>query len=434
MSFVPCGIREIELSRPLSGVEATDECAAVRLVFTLRGTPLAHETLAADHLPLTAAAVASLASRVVAPTIASALVGADFPEVAEGADLKRPRAATVGDFDRLESIGRPLAAMTSHLATAGDASMVSVIVCTRDRPHDLASCLDALLRSIRKPGEIVVVDNAPDRGDTRDIVRARPAVRYVAEPRAGLSHARNAGIANSSGAIIAFTDDDVLVNPDWTARLAAAFTQERVMAVTGLVLPAELRSEAQWIFEHHFGGFPKGYRELRFDERYFAKCRPRGASVWRIGAGANMAFRRLVFERLGAFDTRLGAGASGCSEDSEMWYRVLSAGGICRYDPTLVVHHYHRTTLDALSRQMHDYMRGHVTALLVQLQRHHHGGNLFRLLVSLPWHFLKLGVLEVLHGFRRHRTLWPELRGAVAGVVYFLRHPRRQRRPLESGS
>ena len=67
-----------------------------------------------------------------------------------------------------------------------------------------------------------------------------------------------------------------------------------------------------------------------------------------------------------------------------MWYRVLHAGGACRYDPSAVVHHYHREDLPELRRQMRAYMRGHVVALLVQHARYGDAGNLYRLFVTIP--------------------------------------------------
>jgi len=94
--------------------------------------------------------------------------------------------------------------------------------------------------------------------------------------------------------------------------------------------------------------------------------------VWRIGAGANMAFSRNVFSRIGLFDERLGAGASGCSEDSEFWYRMLAAGMAIAYQPRAVVWHSHRVDRDAFGSQMKQYMRGHVAALLVQFEKHRH--------------------------------------------------------------
>jgi GT2 family glycosyltransferase len=142
--------------------------------------------------------------------------------------------------------------------------------------------------------------------------------------------------------------------------------------------------------------------------------RPLGVPVWRIGAGANMAFRREVFERLGGFDERLGAGAAGCSEDSEMWYRVLAAGHSCRYEPAAVVRHQHRADLDGVRRQSRAYLDGHVAALLVQYARHRDPGNLRRLLVALPRYYAG----RALRSARRaDPTLLAELRGLARGVA-----------------
>ena len=88
-----------------------------------------------------------------------------------------------------------------------------------------------------------------------------------------------------------------------------------------------------------------------------------------------MAFRREAFERVGLFDERLGAGAAGCSEDSELWYRLLAEGHQCRYAPTAVVFHYHRTHWEELRHQTYSYMRGHVAALFFQFDRYRHWGN-----------------------------------------------------------
>ena len=183
---------------------------------------------------------------------------------------------------------------------------------------------------------------------TRATARPRPVtaqfagVGYVHEPRPGLSVARNAGVRASKGALIAFTDDDVEPSPNWTTEIVRAFSSAAVDAVTGLVLPARLDTPAQCYFQFKMGGFGSECVPLIFDRRFLDETKAMGAQVWRIGAGANMAFRRSVFERVGLFDERLGAGASGCSEDSELWYRLLAAGGACLFEPRAVVVHHHR--------------------------------------------------------------------------------------------
>jgi cellulose synthase/poly-beta-1,6-N-acetylglucosamine synthase-like glycosyltransferase len=206
-------------------------------------------------------------------------------------------------------------------------------------------------------------------------------------------------------------------------RLQQGFQDPRVMAVTGLVLPSELETETQFQFQVGSGGPGWKYQSLIFDELFFAEMRSRGVPAWRIGAGANMAFRRKAFDLLGLFDERLGAGASGCSEDSELWYRVLAAGWVCRYEPTAVVFHSHRADLDSLRQQMYQYLRGHGVALLVQFARYGHWGNLRRLFIAMPKYYSGLFLRGLRHGFRQpYSTVLAEIRGYFAGYGYYLRH------------
>jgi GT2 family glycosyltransferase len=197
------------------------------------------------------------------------------------------------------------------------------------------------------------------------------------------------------------------------------------MVVTGTVLPAELETYAQALAEEQFWGFNHEFRRRTFDATYFTRMRARGVPVWHLGAGANMAVRRDVFARVGLFDERLGAGAAGCSEDSELWYRVLAEGWSCVYEPAAVVYHFHRADAGDLERQWYAYMRGHVAALLVQFARHRHAGNLRRILLQLPI-FYSLWLRDVLGADRRaERALWwAAVSGAVAGVGFYVRHRR----------
>ena len=109
------------------------------------------------------------------------------------------------------------------------------------------------------------------------------------EEKKGLDFARNAGLKVASHPIIAFTDDDVLVDTDWTSHIKTCFENPLTMAVTGLVIPAELETESQYEFEKYWG-FNKGYQPIVFDHTFFLKNLDIGVPVWEIGAGANMAF------------------------------------------------------------------------------------------------------------------------------------------------
>jgi hypothetical protein len=221
------------------------------------------------------------------------------------------------DADFLLAIGHELQRQV------GPAVSASVVICTRDRPDQLAACLASLPQQSYRPHEIIVVDNASSDQRTHHVALAAGVI-YVREDRPGLDIARNTGVLRATGDIVAFTDDDVLLHPKWLERLVAAFDRPQVAAVTGLVLPAEIATEAQRHFETYWG-FGKGYRERDFDSSSFRSHRRDTFPAWEVGAGASMAFRRDVFERIGLFDERLDVGQAGCSGDSEYWYRPLRA-------------------------------------------------------------------------------------------------------------
>jgi GT2 family glycosyltransferase len=145
-----------------------------------------------------------------------------------------------------------------------------------------------------------------------------------------------------------------------------------------------------------------------------------------------MAFRRDAFERVGLFDERLGAGASGCSEDSELWYRLLAEGHRCRYWPSAVVLHHHRADWESLRQQIYSYMRGHVVALFVQFERYRHWGNIYRAFVAVPGHLARLAFRSSKRWFARlfydpqdgviTLPVVPQVLGSIAGYAYYLRH------------
>ena len=314
----------------------------------------------------------------------------------------------------------PVAAVPSGQQT----STVSVVICTRDRPDELARCLASLPAQSRRADEVIVVDNASTGPETREVSVAA-GVHYVREHRPGLDIARNTGLLAARSQIIAYTDDDTELHPRWLERLVAAFEDdEDVLAVTGLVLPAELDTEAQWIFEARWG-FGRGFTRTDFGPDFYLAKRPYGCPAWEIGAGANMAFRRAVIEEVGLFDERLDVGAAGCSGDSEYWYRILAAGRTCRYEPSAVVFHHHRSTMEGLAGQIFHYMRGHVAALLVQYERTGDAGNLRRAFLGLPSYYLRRSLRRVATGREPgDRVFGREVSGAVAGLVFYLRNRR----------
>ncbi|MEG3990834.1 glycosyltransferase [Microcoleus sp. S28C3] len=418
----PWKVLNVELSEKIPELPLISNYAGVYVVFWWHNIPLGEREILEDQLPISASQLANLAALAIAPAVGSHLLEQGFKAPLPEVYKKNQAWHQPPEFHALTALEQPLAKLRDRFSQTSSAS-VSVIICTRNRPEQLARCLRSLQNLSQPAHELIVIDNAPSSDATRQLVAEMPGVKYVLEPRPGLSVARNTGISHSTGDIIAFTDDDVIVHPDWVARIAQSFSEPKVIAVTGLILPAELETEAQLIFQKGESGFGWGYRSLTFDPEFFKDTKHLGAPVWRIGAGANMAFRREAFELLGDFDERLGAGASGCSEDSELWYRVLAEGWICYYDPIPVVYHYHRDDLDSLKHQMYQYMRGHIAALLIQFDRYKHSGNLLRLFLVLPIYYVKRFLIGLLTGFKGiNRTLLAEVLGCFSGVRFYLKN------------
>src|SRR5262249_16734111 len=134
------------------------------------------------------------------------------------------------------------------------APFVSVIVPTRDRPEQIRRCLQLLMALEYPRYEIIVVDNAPSTSATADFIQQNyhdvSRVRYTREARPGRCLALNSGMMAAQGEILAFTDDDVVIDRYWLVELVRGFSRaDDVVCVTGIVLPLELEAPAQLWFE-----------------------------------------------------------------------------------------------------------------------------------------------------------------------------------------
>jgi GT2 family glycosyltransferase len=207
---------------------------------------------------------------------------------------------------------------------------ISVVLSTFNRCAELGKALDAL--ASQEPGtayEVIVVDNNSTDG-TRSVVAERqsrmPGLRYVFEPQQGLPHARNAGILASSAPIVAFTDDDVEVGPEWVGTIKRAFDEHPdVDMIGGRVRPIWPEQLPGWVTPRQLGPFALGERgdaPIRVSKENAAPCL----------VGANFAFRREVFDRVGLFDP-----AYTKSQDREIQLRLWRAGGIGLYVPSLAI-------------------------------------------------------------------------------------------------
>lgn len=267
------------------------------------------------------------------------------------------------------------AASTSCPMRVVPETFVSLVVCTRDRSEILKGCLDHL-RALTYPNlEIIVVDNAPTSDATRALVEeaitADTRFRYVLEPKPGLAAARNAGLAAAKGTILAYTDDDVSVDPNWIDALVRGFSSyENVGCVTGIVCSASIATSAEAYFDARLPSWSSRSAAEVFDlgeHRRSDLLYPYSAGIF--GTGANFAFDREFLEHIGGFDDLLGAGTpTKGGEDLDIFVRILRGGMKIVYWPDAVVWHHHRTGDAELLKQMYGYgtgMTAYVTKLLL---------------------------------------------------------------------
>jgi len=271
-------------------------------------------------------------------------------------------------------------------------ALVSVTMATFDRPDDLRNCLKSLIaQKTKHPVEIIVVDNHPASGLTPPVVAEFPTVKLISEPRQGSSYARNTGFIHSRGEVVAVTDDDVTLPPDWIEKLVAPFARADVAIVTGNVLPIQLETIDQRFFER-YGGLSRGYEPFERDRAWFEGFPRDAVPTWNLGATANAAFRASIFSdpRIGLMDESLGAGMpAGVGEDTYLFYKVLKAGYTVAYEPGAYGWHKHRRDRAALKRQVYGYSKGHVAYNLTTWLNDGDWRGLWRIMVILPLTQLK---------------------------------------------
>jgi GT2 family glycosyltransferase len=217
---------------------------------------------------------------------------------------------------------------------------LSIIVCTRNRRDVVTSCLDSIAASMSSVSgltkEIVVVDNG-SRDGTRDLLRswakcADCTTSIVEESGGGLARGRNTGVAASRGKLLVFTDDDCclsrahlrdLVRHD-AADAEPVLRGGRVELGNPLDMPCTIKRDAN---------------RCRIDRRRYPM---RDVAPGGFILGCNMAMRRVVFDKLGPFDERFGAGAIFKSgEDTDYILRAYFGGVPVEYVPDMVVYHFH---------------------------------------------------------------------------------------------
>ncbi|MBA3349432.1 MAG: glycosyltransferase family 2 protein [Actinobacteria bacterium] len=403
----PLNVVDVDLTSEVAALDGLEDYAGVMALVWSGGTPIGYARIPVKGGGCSARQIrSSIRAQLGRPLAKASLCHRLGAGIASERDYTR-------DFDVTEEVragNEPLPSMT-------------VVICTRDRPQALDRCLGHI-RRLRYPAlDVVVVDNAPPNDTVRRLVQEKyPDFRYIREPQQGLGRARNAALDHSRGEIVAFTDDDCAPDPSWAESIGRVFADDQqTMAVTGLVVPFELETPAQILFEQS-GGFGRGFEHRRWQLRA-REANHLGAG--RFGTGANMAFRRSVFLSIGDFDVALGAGTpTEGGEDLDMFFRVLEEGYALVYEPRAVVRHVHRRDLEGLQRQL----EGHGTGLYAYFVRSalmYPNRRVQLLRLSLRWLWSR-HVRRLLGSFIGRRAfprelVWAELRGSLRGLTAYPR-------------
>lgn len=231
----------------------------------------------------------------------------------------------------------------THLAGAPD---VSVIVSAFNRGDELRDTLESLVSQAAGAVrfEVIAVDNN-STDNTADVIqsftgRSPVPVRYLFEPEQGVSYGRNAGIRVARGRVLAFTDDDIVVAPDWVRAIADRFQQNpEVDYLSGRMLPMFDGAQPAWMGPRNSA--PCVLRDRGADPIY-----SKPGHYFAGWATANIAFRREVFDRVGLFSGDFPRG-----QDLELIVRVWRANGRGMYAPDVTVSH--RIPADRLTKAYH---------------------------------------------------------------------------------
>jgi len=340
----PAAIVDVELSSDLPDIGALAQSRWVRVLVRLHGHPLGMLDLSGDELK---------------ETDHRAMITGRF-EV----EIERHYASS-------HPTSRDAAVCSWAAAVRGPVPDATIVINSCAASDGLRRTIDSALAQDYPDAMVMVVDNRPAKSGIEAALRSwfpgETRLSSVSESKPGLGRARNAGLHASATEIVAFTDDDVVLDPSWLGRLVAGFyAADGVACVTGFIAPLELETPAQ-VFMEEFSGFAKGFELQIWDSGEHRLAHPLYPyTVGLFGSGASAAFRRQVLLDAGGFDPYLGIGTPAIGgEDIDIYTRLVLGGHRIVYQPASLLWHLHRRDMRAANRQIQGYGAG-LTAMLTK--------------------------------------------------------------------
>jgi GT2 family glycosyltransferase len=220
--------------------------------------------------------------------------------------------------------------------------MFSVIVPTYNRVALLERTLESLFGQSYADLEIIVVNDGSSDGTDAYLAKlaAEGRITYVSHPNRGLAASRKAGLEHARGELIAFTDDDCILPPNWLMRLAEHLKDPFVAGVGGATAT----------------GNPDNLQAVTNDltTNYFKSVLTSTEKAAPFLTGNNIAYRKAVLDRVGGPDPRFRMGA----EDRDLAYRVMRSGGRLVYDPDIIIRHFNDADLGGFVRHHYHFGQG----------------------------------------------------------------------------
>jgi GT2 family glycosyltransferase len=266
----------------------------------------------------------------------------------------------------------------------------SVVIPTRNRGALIRETLERLMSADGSASEILVVDQSTDAitaGVIQELHIRDPRLRLVPTKTVGSSNARNIGCSSASGDVVAYIDDDCMVEKGWLDAIIAEFRDPAVAAVFGRLTPYEQKER---------NGTEVGLKASSERTEYTSPLPP-----WWVGHGGNMACRRADLLWVGGFDPLLSAGGPlHAGEDTDLAHRLLIRGRKIVYAPAAVAYHKHWKDWRAQKEMERSYGIG----AGAQFAKYMRAGDLWGLRFFCAWVW-QLGVRRVGAGLIKWRSL-----------------------------
>ncbi|HIE14850.1 TPA: glycosyltransferase [Candidatus Bathyarchaeota archaeon] len=230
---------------------------------------------------------------------------------------------------------------------------VSIVVPVYNAERTIEKCLESLIKQSFPDYEIIIVDNGSNDGSfalIEEFIKAHPKkkIRLIKEEKKGPSNARNRGIKDSSGDIVAFTDSDCVTDRKWLEDIIKAFDNEEIGAVAGNI---------------------RGYKPSNLIEKFLSIFTLRGLKETQVVKAfslikggfptANLVVRRDVLVEIGGFNEEMEI----YGEDYDLCARIYMEGYRIKYIDSAVIYHIHRNSLSGLIKQSFGFGNGHSSLL-----------------------------------------------------------------------